>query len=229
MKKAVAVLLMFLLLALPTSAASAPDVDFSVTDVSGKVGETVSVTVNMTKNPGIWSARLTVRFDPDALKLIDVYNGEVFTNGEFSKSLLTNRGYYLFYAQRDLLSDTVKTGKLMTLEFEVLPGAGKGTEVFLEFPDGGMGWFFSSACPTEDYTVPENGRVRGTVTVKPATGDVNFDGKVNAADAIVLKRAVVGKETGVNVRTACDINGDGKVNAGDAVLLKRIIVGKAGR
>lgn len=59
-------------------------------------------------------------------------------------------------------------------------------------------------------------------------GDVNEDGKVNAADARLALRKAVGLETyepGSKKFKACDVNKDGKVNASDARKILRVAVG----
>ena len=91
------------------------------------------------------------------------------------------------------------------------------------------------------------GKVKTTVTPLPATGhnfvegkcincgeedpeyikydmaDVNGDGKINAPDAVLLKKIIVGKSLATG---RGDLNGDGKFNASDVVILKKRIVGK---
>lgn len=51
-------------------------------------------------------------------------------------------------------------------------------------------------------------------------GDVNGDGKVNAADDILLQRHLAGWEVDID-KEAADLNGDGKINAADEILLQR--------
>lgn len=55
-------------------------------------------------------------------------------------------------------------------------------------------------------------------------GDVNADGKVDAADAVLLSRHLAGWKGTINEKNA-DMNGDGKVDAADAILLKRQLAG----
>ena len=57
-------------------------------------------------------------------------------------------------------------------------------------------------------------------------GDVSGDGKVNVADALMLKMIIVNKLDQALYKTAADLNGDGKLNATDALTIRRIIVGK---
>lgn len=59
-------------------------------------------------------------------------------------------------------------------------------------------------------------------------GDVNFDGKITAADARLALRRAVGLESyaaGTTAFLACDVNGDGVVIAADARIILRIAVG----
>ncbi len=58
-------------------------------------------------------------------------------------------------------------------------------------------------------------------------GDVNEDGKVNAADALQVLSFAVGKRTLTDAQKAvADVNKDGKINAGDALEILKKSVGK---
>ena len=59
-------------------------------------------------------------------------------------------------------------------------------------------------------------------------GDINNDGKVNAADYMLIRRHILNNPalTGTNLSKA-DLNKDGKVNALDYVLVRKIILGTA--
>ena len=54
---------------------------------------------------------------------------------------------------------------------------------------------------------------------KPAPGDIDGNGTVDAADYAALKLYIVGRNVEAFVPEAADLNGDGKVNAQDLVLL----------
>ncbi|MCD6220237.1 dockerin type I repeat-containing protein [Candidatus Calescamantes bacterium] len=67
---------------------------------------------------------------------------------------------------------------------------------------------------------------------EPNLGDVNFDGRVNSADAILCLRIAVGLKIGSPPHNAtdrekfmADINRDGSVNSADAILILRKAVG----
>jgi len=60
----------------------------------------------------------------------------------------------------------------------------------------------------------------------PITGDINYDGKVDAVDYIYIKRDIMGTyDLTDEQREIADINNDGKVDAKDALLAKRIALG----
>lgn len=63
-----------------------------------------------------------------------------------------------------------------------------------------------------------------TPTVK--LGDVNMDGQVNVADAVMTLRAAVGQITlTAEQKQAADVNGDASINVADAVKILRVAVG----
>ncbi len=60
----------------------------------------------------------------------------------------------------------------------------------------------------------------------PQRGDVNGDGKVDARDYMMTKRAVLGTYTLSAVQNlAADVDGNGTVNARDYMMLKRAVLG----
>lgn len=57
-------------------------------------------------------------------------------------------------------------------------------------------------------------------------GDVNGDGKVNAADYIAQRRHILGIiRLDTPYFTAADVNGNGKVQANDCIKLRRFLLG----
>ena len=57
-------------------------------------------------------------------------------------------------------------------------------------------------------------------------GDSNFDGKVNANDALNILKQAVGKPVEPFYSEVCELNGDGAVNAKDALLVLQFAVNK---
>ncbi|MBW3622650.1 MAG: hypothetical protein KY468_04490, partial [Armatimonadetes bacterium] len=66
-----------------------------------------------------------------------------------------------------------------------------------------------------------------TVTVRlPTSGDVNQDGAVNVADAVLALRAIVGlAQLTEEQRSAADLLPDGQINVGDVVMILRLALG----
>ncbi len=58
-------------------------------------------------------------------------------------------------------------------------------------------------------------------------GDVNFDGKINSSDALIVLQASVGSASlDSKGKKAADVNGDGSINSSDALLILRYSVGE---
>ncbi|MBR5279143.1 MAG: dockerin type I repeat-containing protein [Clostridia bacterium] len=72
------------------------------------------------------------------------------------------------------------------------------------------------------YTMPESD-VEPPVDV--IVGDINGNGKIDARDYLLLKRAYFGTYTLTCASEAADINGNGKIDARDYLLLKRAYFG----
>lgn len=97
----------------------------TVSDAAGAPGDTVSVTLNMAKNPGIIAAVLQVSYDDSVLKLVSVQDGKLLDDGLFSESLDRNP-YLLSWDNALSTSNVTATGVLATLSFKILEGAKAG-------------------------------------------------------------------------------------------------------
>ena len=74
-------------------------------------------------------------------------------------------------------------------------------------------------------------KARDTYTInivtKPIKGDVNYDNKINSADALLILRHAVGLTTlSGNLLISADWNGDGKVNSSDALEVLKFAVSR---
>ena len=117
-----ALLILFLLLTLPVHAASG-----RLTAKADAAGDTVTVTVRL-DNPGIIATRIFVRYDPQALRLTDAKNGEVFPNGNavFGKDLSADP-YTMLWDESLRRDNNTTSGTLCTLTFAVVGGSANGT------------------------------------------------------------------------------------------------------
>lgn len=59
----------------------------------------------------------------------------------------------------------------------------------------------------------------------PGNPDVNGDGKVNSIDYVLVKRCILGLDTG-DIVFDPDLDGDGRISSSDYAIIKRIILGK---
>lgn len=136
-----ALTLMVSMLAFNVSAAS--DIEFSVSKVEGKPGDTVEVDVFVDKNLGTWCMNFDVKYDSRCFDLVSVTNGKIFLDGENEPGVIDDSGSYKYYACNNELEDVFETGKLVTLQFKILKAAPNGEyPIDLYFPDDGEGWFF---------------------------------------------------------------------------------------
>ena len=189
MKKVVSLILCAVMLAgllSVVSFAKETDMQFSVKGAKCKPGDTVDVEVYVDKNIGTWSMLFHVCFDSSALKLKDVKNGTVFKDSDFEKAPLTKDGYYRYLGMMDdYTKNNYNTGLVLTLTFEITERAVNGYhDVWLSFPDNGVGWFFKAEDINNNLSVPTDGEVKASVTVigSDATSDLATDDKEVIAD-----------------------------------------------
>ena len=132
MKKFLAIILSVLLLmtSVPlvifaeTETPALPDSPcFVVSQSTGKVGETVEVTVSAINNPGIVSTKIKVYYDTEVLKLVSYKAGDFSASG-YSWGRVTNYPFIINWC--DAISPDNYSELLATLTFEVLDGAAYG-------------------------------------------------------------------------------------------------------
>lgn len=99
----------------------------TVGNASGQMGETVTVPIEMTGNPGIVAMRLFVSYDTTKLMLLDVTDGGLFGQGhDYFGHDFKNNPYTLLW--EDALSKTnyINNGLLASLSFRILDTAASG-------------------------------------------------------------------------------------------------------
>lgn len=148
------------------------DVVFSIKGTEGKPGDIITIEVYLDKNPGTWACKFETHFNERYFTLLSVDNGDVFTDSEFMKSLLTKRGKYEYYAEgHDFDVNNYNTGLILTLTFEINAETPAGEhDISLYFPDDGYGWFFDGASLMGEvvhYTVS----AKNVATVKVGKAD----------------------------------------------------------
>lgn len=86
-------------------------------------GKTVSVTVGLEGNPGIWGLKFRVGYDHSALQLTSVTVGTVFSQDEVVPPESLDKERYVFVATADRMEDVQTDGGLVTLKFQVAEDA----------------------------------------------------------------------------------------------------------
>ena len=106
------------------------DAKFVVSEVSGKVGETVTVDISAVSNPGIVSLKLLVGYDSSALKLVS-YNEKDFANVGWGPD--TKNPFSVFWVDAINPNNTT-SGVIAQLGFEILETANEGkSEITLSY------------------------------------------------------------------------------------------------
>ncbi len=96
-------------------------VSVSVGSASGKKGDTVTVTVDLSKNPGITALGLNVGYDTSKVKLVGVSDAGTLPGEGFSGNTNYSASSYRLYWSDDLASkNNTGTGTLATLKFELV-------------------------------------------------------------------------------------------------------------
>ena len=223
----------------------------TVGTASGQRGDTVTVDVRLTNNPGIYAQNFVIYY-PKTLTLTSAAaSGDVYPadSAASSSSLAidpaSNAMMASYFADAGVsygdvyamvwyvdngggFVNSTENGKILTLTFTIPSGGDETTH-----PVG----IFGVYAPTDDAVdrygdsissgvVYVNGSV--TVAAQPAVrlGDVNDDGVVNMMDVRSLKRYLAGAVPAeIIVFANSDMNGDGAVNVQDLKILKQFIAG----
>lgn len=140
MKKVLSVFLVVLISFSMVTIAVAAAPMISISDVSGKKGDTVNVKIQISDNPGIISLRMFVSYDKDVLKLVKASNGDIFpeTAATFGNDLTSNP-YTLLWEDALSNQDYTENGTVAILTFEILETAPNGkTDIRVSLDDGSV-------------------------------------------------------------------------------------------
>ena len=190
---------------------------FTLSSGKAKAGERVTLSLDLSKNPGIAMTRLYLDYDSSVLTLeaaavADLAKGfQVLLNDCDSAT----KQIYMYQT-----SNSSGDGAWLTLTFAVSAEAEEG-----KYPINLA--YEPSETTDENGTEILCGTQNGLIVIQNVlTGDVNLDGTVNGKDVLKLARAIVGIESlTTQQRTAADVNGDETVNGKDVLKLARFIVG----
>ena len=194
---------------------------FVVGDAQGKAGDTITVPVSITNNPGIVSLKLAVGYDPAVLELVDATAGDFVVEEEENVTVASpsfgplENPFVINWLDALATENNTQTGILANLTFKIKEDATGSTEISLFVNENDV---FG-----KDYKNVPVLCDAGVVTVKNhIPGDVNDDGDVNVRDLGLLQQYLNDYDVTLNL-DAADVTGDGEVNVRDYGLLQQYL------
>ena len=173
---------------------------------SPRIGDQLSLSVDIVAAENVAGYQATVRFDTTALRYVSSANGDFLSAGAlFVKPVI--EGNLIMLNAASFAGETDGAGTLATLKFEVIePKSSIVTlsDVLLTNRAG-------------EAFVPQ---VEDAEITKPTTlkSDVNGDGHVNVLDLVIIA-----SNLGKSGQNDADVNGDGIVNIQDLVLIAGVL------
>lgn len=212
-------------------------VTYSVGDVVGKVGDIVETPITVSDGHYMVNGQLVVRYDPAVLALRTVTDDpESPYAAALNTALFRDEPFWALYESAPgevhlafasgASSGAATGGTLLTLAFEIVSETPGGTTVSLAVPE------MYSVAESDGKRVgydTETSLTAGTVTVFGdfLKGDVNDDGKVDIADAVMVFRGANGRIILTPEQAyRGELNDDGKTDIADAVMLFRYANGR---
>ena len=187
--------------------------DSVVADYSVRAGQTITLPITVKGATNLSAVQGKIEYDEDLLTLnsISGTNGFIVqSNGATFASVGTNPsgqsgdvviGYMVFTAKADLSDDAF---------------------TYVDFPRANLQGFNASGAKVTVSVPPITLEILGE---DPLIGDVNLDGVVDLADAVLLMQYSSGS-TSLSRRQlkAADVSNDGIVNVGDVILIMQICI-----
>lgn len=182
-------------------------IEFSITNVKGVANKTVHVEVRVSENSQIASLGLELNFDSSKLLVVDYEAGEVLSSGLSAINGNISDKVILSFATMEPLTEA---GTLFSVDFDVTT-----TEV------NDVIDMFVTATEITDINGNDltSSAIAGSIEVVDLLyGDINFDNKITALDALMLLSAATEEICLGEVESqAGDVNGDGEVSVSDAL------------
>ncbi len=218
MKKRIISLLLVIVLsmAFTISAEETYDGAISVTEAKGFRGQTVKVDILVDENPGIIAAVMTVKYDDTVLTLKRVEDKSKLGENNHSDNLLTDEYYIAWFNPLSEIDYTYE-GAILTLTFEIAEDAELGNYSV----DLTVGEAYDAELSAVSFAETD-GKISVVEVPKFITGDVDMDGEVKLADAVLLFRHSLNSLLyPIEYGGTLDFNGDGVLNMEDIVKVFR--------
>lgn len=201
----------------------------SIENTALKAGETITVPVSISENPGIAGFEFTLDYDKEVLTPIAVTAGDILNTG----TLETNLDEGLSVEELDNVEiswfdsfNITANGILLYITFEVNSKAALGEYIVsLNYEKGNI--------TDEEFSDVMPDILSGTMTIADVIrGDVNLDRKLNSHDIIMLSKYLAKWQTirneidnNENMWNAANVFKDTKLNAKDGTRLAQLLAG----
>lgn len=195
----------------------------SGTNITGKVGNEITVDLNLDENPGLVSMMVEVDYDKDVLEYKGASNGDVFPTDSFlPPNESEDDGKVLSWQNSALKENINTTGKLATLTFRIKESAPAGETSIGFICDKSQNEALNVL--GESIAVVTNAAKVNVINFY--YGDVDNNDRVDAADVFYLRRYLAKWKNYTNIPlNAVDLDADGKVTIRDLTILERHIAG----
>lgn len=190
--------------------------NFTIGNVAGRLGETVSVPVTVSNNTGIAGFKQTIKFDKNTLRFVSVEGIGVYDNGTWivnAENAENGEIVIVWFGTENINAN----GAVYNLSFEILETANDGNStISIAFENNDIGNISG-----------ENvlfGRIDGSVDVLSYwLGDLNGDRVYAMVDLLKLAQYVSGKKMTLTEKQklAADVNEDGNIDIHDVILLQQ--------
>lgn len=190
----------------------------SLSNVEGREGDEVVLSVSIANNTGFGGISLSAQFDKNVLEFVSAECKIAEGYFESSSAVSANAEGSVALAYVGIENVSVD-GVLFDIKFNIKEGAAEGdSAVTLVLDDSS---FVYNGVEMQDFTANVSS---GKVTVSAGLlGDVNLDGSIDAKDMTVLSRhtAKIALITDARALANADINQDGEVTAADLTKIAR--------
>lgn len=164
--------------ALPFGVSAEDDASVSVSSASGKAGDTVTVNVDLSQNPGVASLELNVGYDTKQLELVDVHDSGIL-NGFASPAAYNDGNYKLCWENGLATTNNNGTGTVATLTFKLkedcdkanvsISGKGYDTDLNRVGVSGSSGTITNTTPTTTTTTTTQPSTTKPTTTAPSST------------------------------------------------------------
>jgi fibronectin type 3 domain-containing protein len=194
-------------------------------DIKGEAGDTVSLPINASNATGVGSTAagidIKLLYNPDLLTPTEVHKTSLTQDFTFYDNISQANGQLNISGISSTGATITGEGHIVEVDFSVNSSAEEGTQDTLSFVEVKI--YDDVPSPlTVDYT----DTATFTVSARYKRGDLNGDGAVDSADALIAMKIAIGDiDPSGEQSEAGDINGDGKIDTADAILILRMAVG----